>query len=102
MGADTFEERVVGFATAQQAFSSVVKEARYLYGHGGYTGTIAEKSGFIMINVPVGEDPIKYAESIMEGDGPDKCHDKWGPACCVTFVTKEGEMGFYFFGWASS
>jgi len=102
VGAATFEERVTGFATAQQAFNSVVKEARYLYGHGGYTGTIAEKSGFVMINVPVGEDPIKYAESIMDGDEPHKCHDKWGPACCVQFLTKEGGMGFYFFGWASS
>lgn len=102
MGADTFEERVVGFPTAQQAFNSVVKEARYLYGHGGYTGTIAEKDSFIMIDVPVGEDPIKYADSLMEGGVAHKCHDKWGPACCVTFVTEKGEMGFYFFGWASS
>jgi len=30
--------------TAQEAFDAAVAQARHEYGHGGYTGTIAEKS----------------------------------------------------------
>lgn len=46
MGACEFED--IGFGrTAQEAFADAVRQARYEYGHGGYTGTIAEKSSFV-------------------------------------------------------
>ena len=32
-----------------QVFDNLVEEARYDYGHSGYTGTIAEKEDFIMV-----------------------------------------------------
>lgn len=38
--------------TASQAFDRVADEARYEYGHEGYTGTIAEKSGFVVFDLP--------------------------------------------------
>lgn len=51
MGATSFVTTVRG-ATPHDAFSSAVNEALYLHGHGGYTGTIAEKSGFTMCPIP--------------------------------------------------
>lgn len=35
--------------SAKEAFRLAVEQAQYESGHGGYTGTIAEKSGFIML-----------------------------------------------------
>lgn len=56
MGAANFSVTVVG-KTADAAFDSAVRDARYENGHGGYTGTIAEKHGFVMIRDKV-EDVI--------------------------------------------
>lgn len=101
MGAEEYEERVVGFETAREAFNYITKETRYLKGHGGYTGTIAEKGYFEMIKVPDGEDPITYANYLLDS-GDRRVNDKWGPAYCVEFKTENGKKGFYFFGVASS
>jgi hypothetical protein len=101
MGAAEYEERVVGFDTAQEAFSYITHNARYMYGHGGYSGTIAEKSDFQMIKVPEGEDPITYATYLLDS-GDRRVNDKWGPAYCVEFDAGKGKKGFYFFGIASS
>ena len=46
MGATTFDTYGVG-KTLRQAFDSQVQEAAYMYGHGGYTGTIAEKDSVV-------------------------------------------------------
>jgi hypothetical protein len=48
MGACDFQSIAVG-KTAQEAFRAAVEEAAYEHGHGGYTGTIAEKQDFVMI-----------------------------------------------------
>jgi len=48
MGADTFTTAAKG-GTAQEAFRAAQEEASYWHGHGGYTGTIAEKVDFAMI-----------------------------------------------------
>lgn len=45
MGACDFETRSWG-KTAQEAFRKAVGDAQYEHGHGGYTGTIAEKDDF--------------------------------------------------------
>lgn len=96
MGACEFSTRARG-GTANEAFSAAVSEAQYESGHGGYTGTIAEKSEFVMIPVPAGVAPAEYAEKLMEV-GDSRIDDKWGPAGCVKL--EEGE--YLFFGWASS
>lgn len=85
-------------ATAKEAFCRAVEEAQYEYGHGGYTGTIAEKTSFKMVSVPAGEDPIEYAEKLMYEDDYAQAMDKWGPACCVKLSNKK----YLFFGSASS
>jgi hypothetical protein len=110
MGAAQFWTRAQG-ATAEQAFAAAVQEARYEHGHGGYTGTIAEKSAFVVAAVPAGISPEKYAESTSDGTLPrglsvsiaefTKLHNasenKWGPAVCVEIAAGS----FLFFGFAS-
>lgn len=56
MGATNFETTATG-KTAREAFLNAVNEAHYWHGHGGYTGTIAEKPGFIEFAVPLAELP---------------------------------------------
>lgn len=48
MGACDFSV-IIHARTAEEAFDIAVQEAQYEHGHGGYTGTIAEKSDFVMI-----------------------------------------------------
>jgi hypothetical protein len=85
--------------SAKEAFRSAVDQARYEYGHGGYTGTIAEKGEFVMI----GTAPDKQAASQMADDLIDnedqRINDKWGPAGCIEVTGEDG--GWLFFGWAS-
>lgn len=97
----------VGYGnTAKEAFDAAVKQAQYLHGHGGYTGTIAEKRDFTVIEVPGGKDPEEYAAELMESDD-HWVYDKWGPAGCVYLGPKE-RYGYrektdawLFFGYAS-
>jgi len=46
MGGQDFDTISLG-RTADQAYSKAVDDALYYSGHGGYTGTIAEKSGYV-------------------------------------------------------
>lgn len=48
MGADTFTTTAKG-RTAREAFGAAREDACHWHGHGGYTGTVAEKSDFVMI-----------------------------------------------------
>lgn len=119
MGANEFENFVRNtpdIATAGKAFSHAHEKACYNHGHGGYTGTIAEKEGFEIIarekrpTLQLVEamttwgflDP-KKAGIVLNWDH-DSADDKWGPAVCVEVKAEEtGEIfGWMFFGWASS
>ena len=95
MGACEFFTMAKG-KTAREAFSNVVEDAKYEFGHGGYTGTIAEKNSFTVIDLPKGEEAYAYANDLMDKDD-DRISDKWGPAGCIK--TEEGE--YIFFGYAS-
>jgi len=100
MGACEFINVAKG-KTAKEAFSAAVKQARYDHGHAGYTGTLAEKGGFVFISNKRA-DTLKEAEelaSTLINEGDDRVDDKWGPAGCI----RVGETDTYvFFGWASS
>lgn len=101
MGADTFGVTWRG-KTPQLAFEAATADARYTHGHGGYSGTLAEKCEFVEIPVPAGEDPTRFAQRLIDEED-DRVDDKWGPAGCV-LVEESAEKGnlYYFFGWASS
>jgi hypothetical protein len=99
MGATTFSTVARG-STAQQAFDRAVAQARHEYGHGGYTGTIAEKDCFVMLNFPTPPPTItdaeNYARELIHNRDP-RVDDKWGPAGCIHL----GSDLWLFFGWAS-
>lgn len=96
MGACTFTDIGRG-KTAVEAFANARKEAQWQYGHGGYTGSLAEKPSFVLISVPADKDPREYANELLDV-GDERIDDKWGPAGCI----KLDDDKFLFFGWASS
>lgn len=114
MGAYEFTQIERG-ETAAEAFRSAVDHAKWEHGHGGYSGTIAEKHEFLVIKAPEvaalpqpkgpddeallprREAALKAAETLMEAED-QRIHDKWGPAGCIDIGAGE----FLFFGWASS
>lgn len=51
MGATNFSTVASG-RTVADAYANAVRDARYWHGHGGYTGTIAEKSGWVEFTLP--------------------------------------------------
>jgi hypothetical protein len=95
MGGCTFTDCNPG-KTAKEAFDAAVSDAQYECGHGGYTGTIAEKTSFTEIELPKGREAYEYAEELIDNDDP-RVSDKWGPAGCL----KYGDDSYLFFGWAS-
>ena len=99
MGADSFEHQASG-KDAKEAFANAVEDALYLYGHAGYTGTIAEKGSFVEVgnadNLPAAFDLAR----ILMDNFDSRIDDKWGPAGCIK-VTDPANT-YLFFGWASS
>lgn len=96
MGAQQFKTTGYG-KTAVEAFTAAVAQAQWDHGHSGYSGSIAEKTDFEMVEVPAGVDPRRYANSLFN-NFDHWMHDKWGPAGCVAL----GEGKWLFFGYASS
>lgn len=87
MGGTTFEN-LVRMADPNEAFRAAVEEARHESGHGGYTGTIGEKPGFVIIQrEPVTpEEAYRIAERLVD-DGDPRIDDKWGDAGAIPVVT---------------
>lgn len=95
---------------AAQAFSQAREEAAYQHGHGGYTGTIAEKPGYRIFEVPAGVtvEAVIDAFEAFDWDSPrpewmpesiaDQYGDKWGDCIAI----KEPTGGWHFIGMASS
>ena len=103
MGADEFYVKQSA-KTADAAFSILVEKAQHEDGHGGYTGTIAEKSDFRMVEPLAGETPRACAQRCADDDR-HWSGDKWGPAACIDTgpdPKKPGNRVFVFFGVASS
>ncbi len=100
MGACDFTAVAEG-KTAEEAFRVAVDQAKWEHGHGGYTGTIAEKDEFLVVPgdpVPL-KDAFAMADKIILSDDGDKNYcDKWGP--CGAIELDDGR--WLFFGIASS
>lgn len=92
MGSQVFTTTVTG-RTSDDAFVKAIEQACYDHGNSGYTGTIAEKSEFMMIELG----PDQTIDDLITHSDP-RIDDKWGPAGCIN--NKDGT--FTFFGWASS
>ena len=115
MGASNFVTIGKG-KTAQEAFDRLTQKAGYYHGHGGYTGTIAEKRSFVEFPRPKGMrkttilklvgalGAVSYPDAI-EAAYPklpirrmwDVYDDKWGAALCIALSKRE----YIFGGFAS-
>ena len=108
MGGSDFYEQYVGTKSPAEAFKELVDDAIYEYGHGGYSGTIKEKDGYTVLNVPSGADIQDFINDNLEAN------DKWGPAFCVELkgealerlksdrnITDSNVRAYVFFGIAS-
>lgn len=103
MGASDFMAEGRG-KTATEAFRAAVDQAAYEYGHGGYSGSIAEKRNFVMIKDTPEQVAARYAKELeayprilkqlQNGDVravaealielfDKRIEDKWGPAGCI-------------------
>ncbi|MFI0742433.1 hypothetical protein ACH4PU_30805 [Streptomyces sp. NPDC021100] len=86
--------------SAEEAFRNAKEDAFYEYGHGGYTGTIAEKGEVEVLThsrVPEGV-AEEYAGHLLARNDPRIC-DKWGPAGAIPL---DDGRTWLFVGWASS
>lgn len=103
MGACTFQNHVTKncFKSAKEAFTATVEEALHMYGHAGYTGTIAEKNDFVMVGRALDWDSASHIANGLLSSGDKRVDDKWGPAGCVEVVNEDRILGWLFFGWAS-
>ena len=101
MGAEQFDNFAYGSESitgASAAFTEAVSMAKYDYGHSGYTGTIAEKSEYVLVGkVETQQEAYDLMDDRLYGD--DRVNDKWGPAGCIEVAQP---AGWLFFGWASS
>ncbi|MFD5451248.1 hypothetical protein [Streptomyces sp. NPDC127100] len=87
MGAYDFSTYQEGTGV-ENAFRAAVEDAQYEHGHGGYTGTIAEKDEFTVITqtpMPLNE-AEEYAAKLISADDP-RISDKWGPAGAIPVLT---------------
>lgn len=98
MGAMPFYGTVGEGKTVHDAFVNAVEQAAYWNGHGGYTGTIAEKDSWIEFpGVFTYDEAEELAAKLIEDDDP-RISDKWGPAGALQLT----DGAWWFFGWASS
>ena len=87
---------------AGKAFVDCREQAQYDHGHGGYSGTIAEKDDFVVIDgIP---QPYETARAVVHKlfvEDDRRISDKWGPAGALR-VKDDKHDGWLFFGYASS
>lgn len=113
MGATTFHV-TSDLEDAKEAFLEARDNALWEYGHGGYTGTIAEKPGYQVFVLPEGKTVADVLRAIHDVTFdptagsmkvPDwlprglyeTYDDKWGDAVAIR---EDGT--WHFMGWASS
>lgn len=112
MGATNFTThvRIKRKVTTAQAFADVREASQHEYGHGGYTGSMAEKHSFeLLATVDTKEDADNIELAIMHGDplpiyseeAVNALTDKWGPANAVRYRVDKDHDGILFFGFAS-
>jgi hypothetical protein len=88
MGGTTFETYAYG-RTPKEAYEAAVADAIYEYGHQSYSGTIKEKDGYVLIDVPSkwkGKED-EYADHLIQ-ESDRRISDKWGPAGCILLESK--------------
>lgn len=95
MGAADFRE-LVRNSNVDEAFRMALSEARHEFGHGGYTGSIAEKGTYHNVDTPTRtlQAAHAYADAAMgsrETSVGRYANDKWGPAVAIPVCMREEE-----------
>lgn len=67
MGACDFTQVAFG-KTASEAFDRAHNQATYMHGHGGYSGTLAEKHGFVEFALPPRVSAEKFLGWLYDAD----------------------------------
>lgn len=102
MGACDFTHSIDTDKDMQAAFDEAVADARYEYGHGGYTGTLADKDSVILVGeVETWEEAEELSAVLLgmrDAEEDERISDKWGPAGAIKVKGK----GWSFIGIASS
>lgn len=85
MGASEFLTDHEG-GDVNEAFDQAYRQAKWEHGHGGYTGSLAEKDSFIIVDQkPRSYDQaIAYANELIRAGDP-RINDKWGPAGALPY-----------------
>ena len=112
MSAEVFSQVATG-KTAREAFGNASEAAAWDHGHAGYTGTIAEKPGFVEFQIRADANPVEFMDALLEWDetavramlvNPDQTEsalttfdDKWDDAVAVKYKDEQWLFG----GWAS-
>lgn len=83
MGANTFIAYAEG-VDVKTAFRAAVDKARYEHGHGGFTGTIAEKNAYVVIEGgPLSPSEAEALANRLLDAVDSRVDDKWGPAGAI-------------------
>jgi hypothetical protein len=114
MGATSFTTHTIvpKKSTDQEAFRQAVEAAKFEHGHGGYSGTIAEKSGVLSYAKARSKRNAERMASalihtntsgvmVYREEASQACDDKWGPACAIRYPVDAQHDGVLFFGYAS-
>jgi hypothetical protein len=107
VGADIFYTHIIVRDSVDQTFLRAVDQAKYEFGHGGYTGTLAEKDSYVVIGDAAGPaEALTKAQQLLNDNDP-RVDDKRGPAGIILYpwtIASSGEAvrKALIFGWASS
>jgi hypothetical protein len=89
LGGTTFHTCADGTDVAS-AFRDAVEQAQYDFGHAGYTGTIAEKHDYVVIEpTPITEQAAADLAQRLIRECDDRIDDKWGPAGAIAIAGGE-------------
>lgn len=114
MGAQTFSttHKTIKSMPDNKAFQDALEEARFLHGHEGYSGTLAEKGSIRMLHrAKSRENAQRIEEAIMKHDFglpiyaediAQAASDKGGPAFAIRYPIDKDFDGILIFGTARS
>lgn len=86
MGSNWFTEGAPG-ADPRAAFAQAVSESAHRYGHGGYTGSLAEKDSYVVIRGAASPMTRTAALALIATMHDDlRVRDKYGPAGAIALV----------------
>jgi hypothetical protein len=96
MGATTFQTAPIKAESAALAFRSARDAALHEHGHGGYTGSVAEKTSYVLIGATTTKAEANAEIDRLFNARDKRIDDKYGPAGCI-----EVNGTYIFFGVAA-